>query len=166
MRKFKEDPKIEEFVKNASSTPELAFPCRYEKLEFKKGIAHLDGQTALKYARSRHSEIDGGDFNRARRQQQVIEGIKSKVISLGFIPKIIPLLNEFKKDVKTDVGLEIIKKFIDQADKAKEYKTTTFVLTDQNVLKDSVSADGQYILIPNEGMDSWGGIKKIIKQLP
>ena len=166
LRKFKEDPKIEEFVKNASSTPELAFPCRYEKLEFKKGIAHLDGQTALKYARSRHSEIDGGDFNRARRQQQVIEGIKSKVISLGFIPKIIPLLNEFKKDVKTDVGLEIIKKFIGQADKAKEYKTTTFVLTDQNVLKDSVSADGQYILIPNEGMDSWGGIKKMIKQLP
>ena len=51
----------------------------------------------LKFARSRHSPDDGDDFNRAIRQQLVIESIKDKVISLGFIPKIIPLMNEFKK---------------------------------------------------------------------
>lgn len=161
-QQFKDNPKLEEFVKNATDSPELAFPCRYEKLEFKKGITHMDGQTALKYARSRHSETDGGDFNRALRQQQVIEAIKNKVISLGFIPKIIPLMDEFKKDVKTDIGLDIIKKFISQADKVEEYKITTFVLTDQNVLKNAVSDDKQYILIPSEGIDNWNGIKKLI----
>ncbi|HEX7542479.1 MAG TPA: LCP family protein [Patescibacteria group bacterium] len=161
-QQFKDNPKLEEFVKNATDSPELAFPCRYEKLEFKKGITHMDGQIALKYARSRHSETDGGDFNRALRQQQVIEAIKNKVISLGFIPKIIPLMDEFKKDVKTDIGLDTIKKFISQADKVKEYKITTFVLTDQNVLKNAVSDDKQYILIPSEGIDNWNGIKKLI----
>jgi len=161
-RQFKDNPKLEEFIKNASSSPELAFPCRYEKLEFKKGPNHLDGETALKFARSRHSADDGGDFNRALRQQQVIEAIKDKVINLGFIPKIIPLMNEFKKDVKTDISLDIIKKFISQADKTKEYQITTFVLTDQNVLKNAVSDDKQYILIPREGMDNWSGIKEII----
>ena len=161
-RQFKDNPKLEEFIKNATDSPELAFPCRYEKLEFNKGPAHLDGATALKFARSRHAPEDGGDFNRALRQQQVIEAVKDKVISIGFFSKIIPLMDEFKKDVKTDIGLDIIKKFIGQADKSKEYKITSFVLTDQNVFKNAVSDDGQYILIPNEGMDIWTGIQKII----
>ena len=47
----------------------------------------MDGTTALKFARSRHSPDDGDDFNRAIRQQLVIESIKDKVISLGFIPQ-------------------------------------------------------------------------------
>lgn len=161
-RQFKDNPKLEEFVKNASSSPELAFPCRYEKLEFNKGPNHMDGITALKFARSRHSPDDGGDFNRALRQQQVIEGIKNKIISLGFIPKIIPLMDEFKKDVKTDIGLDIIKKFIGQADNIREYKITTFVFTDQNVFKNAISDDKQYILIPREGIDNWRNIQQII----
>lgn len=161
-QQFKDNPKLEEFVKNATDSPELAFPCRYEKLEFTKGLSHMDGVTTLKFARSRHSPDDGGDFNRALRQQLVIESIKDKVISLGFIPKIIPLMNEFKKDVKTDIGLDEIKKFISQADKIKEYKITSFILTDQNVLKNAVSDDRQYILIPREGMDNWESIQKII----
>lgn len=161
-RQFKDNPRLEEFIKNASSSPELAFPCRYEKLEFKKGLTHLDGITALKFARSRHALEDGGDFNRAMRQQQVIEAIKNKVISLGFIPKIIPLMDEFKKDVKTDIKLDIIKKFISQANKLNEYKITSFVLTDQNVLQNAVSDDRQYILIPREGIDDWRGIQRII----
>ena len=162
IEQFKVDPKLEEFIKNASVSPELAFPCRYEKLQFTQGLTHMNGDTALKYARSRHSPDDGGDFNRALRQQQVIEAIKNKVISFGFIPKIIPLLDEFKKDVKTDIGLDTIKKFISQADKSKEYKITSFVLTDQNVLKNAVSDDRQSILIPQEGMDNWEGIQKLI----
>lgn len=122
----------------------------------------MDGITALKFARSRHSPDDGGDFNRALRQQQVIEGIKNKIISLGFIPKIIPLMDEFKKDVKTDIGLDIIKKFIGQADNIREYKITTFVFTDQNVFKNAISDDKQYILIPREGIDNWRNIQQII----
>lgn len=164
-RQFKDNPKLEEFIKNASMSPEFAFPCRYEKLEFKKGLTHMDGTTALKFARSRHSETDGGDFARALRQQQVIEGVKDKVINPGFIPKIIPLMNEFKNDVKTDISLDIIKKLMGQADKTKEYKTTTFVLTDQNVLKNAISDDKQYILIPNEGIDNWNGVTETIKNI-
>lgn len=162
---FKDEPKFEEFVRNSTASPELAFPCRYEKLEFNQGLTHMDGTTALKFSRSRHSPEDGGDFNRALRQQQVIEAVKNKVISLGFITKIIPLMDEFKKDVKTDIGLDIIKKMIGQADQISEYKITSFVLTDQNVFKNATSNDGQFILIPNEGMDNWNGIQTIIKNV-
>ena len=41
----------------------------------------LDGPTALAYARARHTE--GGDFDRAQRQQQVILAIKDRILELG-----------------------------------------------------------------------------------
>lgn len=164
-RQFKDNPKLEEFVKNATDSPELAFPCRYEKLEFVKGRTHMDGVTALKYARSRHSPEDGGDFARALRQQQVIEAVKNKVISLGFVTKIIPLLDEFKKDVKTDINLDLIKKLIPLANQSDKYIVTTYVISDDNLLQNAVSADRQYILIPKEGMDVWSGIQKGINNI-
>ena len=85
-----------------------------------------------------------------------------KILSLGFVSKVIPLIDEFKKDVKTDIGLDVIQKFIGQVNVAKEYKITSFILTDQNVLKDAISDDKQYILVPDEGLDSWAEIQKVI----
>lgn len=162
LNKFKEDPKIEEFVKNVTDSPELVFPCRYEKLEFKNGLLHMDGKTALKYARSRHSETDGGDFARAHRQQKLIEAVKNKVLSISFLSKIIPLMDEFKKDVKSDINLDTIKKFISQSDLIKKYKINSFIFTDQNVLKNAITDDRQYILIPNEGIDNWSKMHELI----
>lgn len=59
------------------------YRCRYETITFKKGLNHLNGETALKYIRSRHSsdnDKEGTDFAREKRQQQVIDAIKNKLI--------------------------------------------------------------------------------------
>lgn len=48
-----------------------------------RGLNHLDGATALAYARDR--DTAGGDFDRARRQQQVIYAIRDKVLSLNMV---------------------------------------------------------------------------------
>ena len=42
----------------------------------------MNGETALKYARSRHST---SDFDRSERQQLIIKAIKDKALSLGFL---------------------------------------------------------------------------------
>jgi len=59
------------------------YGCRFEILSFEKGLQHMDGKTALKYSRSRHSADleEGTDFARANRQQKVISAIKSKALS-------------------------------------------------------------------------------------
>ncbi|NMC35531.1 LCP family protein [Candidatus Beckwithbacteria bacterium] len=58
------------------------FRCRYEVLHFEKGLQHMDGQTALKFSRSRHAEGDEGtDFARSARQQKVLKAIKEKLSS-------------------------------------------------------------------------------------
>lgn len=54
----------------------------YETFVLEKGPQLLDGETALKYARTRKCNIClDGDFGRAKRQQQILNAIKDKVFS-------------------------------------------------------------------------------------
>jgi LCP family protein required for cell wall assembly len=67
----------------------------------------LDGPTALAYARARHSE--GGDFDRAQRQQQVILAIKDRIIDLGpaqMAARAPALYNQLAAGIHTDLSLE------------------------------------------------------------
>lgn len=54
----------------------------YEPFKLAKGFHHLDGATALKYARERHNDPEG-DFGRAKRQQEVLQSAKNKIFSIG-----------------------------------------------------------------------------------
>jgi LCP family protein required for cell wall assembly len=147
----------------ATDSPELVMPCRFEKLHFDKGVVHMDGDQALKYARSRHSNEDGGDFARAARQQKVIEAVKSKMFSIGFISKVVPLLDEMKKHIKTDITSEEINRLSKEAIYTNQYTIDKIVLSDQNYLKDSYSQNGQWILISKDGINNFTTIKKEIK---
>ena len=56
---------------------------RYEHLYIEKGWQHMDGELALKYARSRHGQgIEGSDYARSRRQQKILEALREKGLSL------------------------------------------------------------------------------------
>jgi LCP family protein required for cell wall assembly len=48
---------------------------------------HFDGPQALAYARARGTS--GGDFDRSRRQQQVILAIRDRILNLGNLPTLI-----------------------------------------------------------------------------
>jgi LCP family protein required for cell wall assembly len=54
-------------------------------LRFSKGTHHLDGRDALALARTRHNLCvkHDSDLNRARRQQALFAGMKSRLLSLG-----------------------------------------------------------------------------------
>lgn len=138
---------------------EQMFSCRYETLHFSVGTTQMDGATALKFARSRHSTTDGGDFARAARQRLVIESIKNKVISIGFLPKIVPTIETLANHLKFDFDLALIEKLIARADEFSQYQITSLALTDQNVLMNSKSADGQYILTTRVGETNYSEIQ-------
>ncbi len=74
------------------------------RLYIPAGRQHMDGDLALKYARTRH---DSSDIDRARRQQQVIRAVRDKVLSLNFplarIPEQLRILGD---SVQTDMGIE------------------------------------------------------------
>ena len=72
------------------------------------GIRHLQGPQALAYARTRHT--DGGDVDRAKRQQKVIFAIRDKVFSPEYFPQFIAqapqLYNAFSAGIHTNMSLE------------------------------------------------------------
>jgi len=161
---FEEKPELKTFFTDIEDNPPIAFPCRYEELHFEQGIAKMDGITALKYARSRHALEDGGDFNRAKRQQNVLEAVKSKVLGIGFIPKIIPLLSDLENHVNTDLPLTEINKLLLEAPNADRYTVETLVLTDE-FLTDGYSDYGGYIVYPKEGIDDWDRVKTAVQMM-
>ena len=141
-----------------------AFPCRYEHLHFDPGMQHMDGTTALKYVRSRHSLQDGTDFGRAKRQRNLIEAVKQKVFSVGLISHIIPFMASLKDDVTTDLTLTDIQDLIKHAQEINSYSVHTLALTDQNFLVDAVTSDGQDVLEPSAGDDNWDEVHAWIKK--
>lgn len=72
------------------------------------GTHTLDGPVALAYARARNTE--GGDFDRAQRQQQVVLAIRQKIVSLDMLSTLVGkaqvLYDEVASGVQTNMTLE------------------------------------------------------------
>ena len=72
------------------------------------GVQVLPGEWALAYARNRYTQ--GGDFDRAKRQQQVILGIRDRVLSLDMLPTLIQkaptLYQQLSSGVHTNLTLD------------------------------------------------------------
>jgi len=72
------------------------------------GRQTLPGDLALAYARARKTE--GGDFDRAQRQQQVILAIRDRIINFDMLPTLIRksgvLYNELSSGIHTNLTLE------------------------------------------------------------
>jgi LCP family protein required for cell wall assembly len=68
----------------------------------------LTGPWALAYARARYTE--GGDFDRAQRQQQVLLGIREKVFSAEMLPTLIrkapEIYQELSAGIRTNLSLD------------------------------------------------------------
>jgi len=154
----KKEEDLPELDKIATESAVLAFPCRYETVTFTKGLTQMDGETALKFARSRHSLEDGGDFRRAQRQQQVIDAVKNKVLSINFIPKIVPFIDELGDHITTDVKAD---RFILEGPNASKYSIATYVISDE-FMTQTRSENGQYIIVPRTGIDDWDEIHTVI----
>jgi LCP family protein required for cell wall assembly len=76
----------------------------YEGTHFSIGAGrhHMNGQTALAYARIRKSAGES-DFTRAARQQQVIVAIRNKIVAGGFLDDPIGFLKALGDTIKTNV---------------------------------------------------------------
>lgn len=142
---------------------EQQYTCRYENLHFEKGSQHMDGTTTLKFARSRHSTTDGGDFNRAARQRLVVTAVRDKVINIGFIPKIIPTINTLTKHITTDINFAKMNELVSKLPEISKYKIIPIALTDQNVLMDTKASTGQFILSPKLGENNWAEVRQYIE---
>ncbi len=82
--------------------PDPTVPSGQTEVDWEPGIYHLDGKHALWYVRSRWST---SDFDRHRRQQQVLRSLYQQVMSIGVIPKIPSIWAALRESVSTDLNL-------------------------------------------------------------
>lgn len=143
---------------------EKMFPCRYEDLHFDAGTITMDGETALKYVRSRHSPQDGGDFNRSARQRSLLLAMKNKVFTVSFFPKIIPFISTLSYNLQTDVGLEKMEEFITYKDDLSTYEILGITPTDKDILIQTRSSNGQDVLMPKAGEDRWDSVQTWLQE--
>lgn len=158
-----EDMKAIEATLSAEKAEPL-FTCRYEHLHFDKGVVHMDGETALKFVRSRHSAQDGNDFGRAARQRNVISALKNKVLAVNFIPKAIPFIATLASDLQTDISVSKMQEFLNVQNEIQNYTILSVALTDQNVFRFGRSNTGQFILLPKLGEDQWQDTHAFVQQ--
>lgn len=146
------------------------FNCRYEHLKFTKGKAHMDGETALKFVRSRMgTNGEGSDFARSRRQQLVIQSFREKALSIKTLtnPKtVVELVGTLGQSIETDIPLDKYLDFYNLAKKVAGVKS--IVLGDlgggKSILTVPNAADygGAFVLTPPN--DDFTPVKDYIKK--
>lgn len=124
----------------------------YDPFWIETGWQQLDGETALKYARSRNTT---SDFSRALRQQQILLAIKDKALDLGIIfspGKIKELYQAVARNVETNLETSEIIYLAQLADQFDNDQVTSAVLTDYGYGK------GGFLIAPDQSLYGAGFI--------
>ncbi|MBI4256449.1 LCP family protein [Candidatus Uhrbacteria bacterium] len=144
------------------------YSCRFESITFYEGWTHMDGQTALKFARSRHGNNgEGSDFARSERQQKIILAVKDKVLSASTFlnpSRISKMMDTLKDNIATNLDVweivrlagefkdlsagEIVHHVIDASDASPLYATVL---------------NGAYVLLPKN--DDWSALQRIAENI-
>lgn len=115
------------------------------------GKNHLNGATALYYARSRYST---NDFDRMKRQQQILLAIKDEIIKNGFLEntiKTIRAVNILSKGIETDADLSDIHNLLFILNLDFENIKRQIFDTNSGLLYSTFNEIGEYILLPSGG---------------
>ncbi|MFA5155664.1 MAG: LCP family protein [Patescibacteria group bacterium] len=142
---------------------------RFEHLHFDKGWQHMNGETALKYTRSRHAVgTEGSDFARARRQQLVLEAVKNKLFSTRTLLNpvmITKLANELSKNISTNLSAWEMLRLWDLFQEVDHSHIINKVLSDapDNLLISGTGEDGAYILTPRSG--NFAAVRNLVKNI-
>ncbi|OGK17971.1 hypothetical protein A3G67_04690 [Candidatus Roizmanbacteria bacterium RIFCSPLOWO2_12_FULL_40_12] len=129
------------------------YRCRYETVHFTQGKQHMDGNTALKFVRSRNAiGKEGSDFARSLRQQAVTEEMKGKIVktaftfNLGKIKEMYSILDKsVQRDISNQQAAALGKKLIFDG---KFYEKNFGLPRELFTIPDGSDYEGKYVLIP------------------
>jgi LCP family protein required for cell wall assembly len=133
----------------------------YEPFHIDAGWQHLDGRTALKYARTRATP--GSDLDRVKRQQQVILAVRDKLLKEKRLPQLLTqigsLLSMYSGSIQTNLTPGQLRELIEFGagiDRDKIYAVTL----DEQSIEEFFTPDGQDAIRLNPG-----AVQRIREQL-
>ena len=138
----------------------------YQPFRISAGLHHMDGELALKYARSRKTT---SDFDRSRRQMQVMAAVREKLLSLDILAnpkKIADLLNILGDNLRTNMQPSEIRSLLDVTKTLDMTNIINKVLdtTSDGLLLASQDSRG-YFVYPRKGIDNFSEIQNLARNL-
>jgi LCP family protein required for cell wall assembly len=124
--------------------PDPDSPAGQTDVDWLPGIHHLDGKHALWYARSRWST---NDFDRNRRQQQVLRGLYNQILTLDIIPKVPELWGVLNENISTDLGLNDLL-YLANVGARLDMMNVRSRFVGKSVLQSWTAPNGGYVLVP------------------
>lgn len=112
------------------------------------GLVHMDGDLALWYARSRQKS---SDFDRGRRQQEVLRALFTQALQAGTLTRIPELYNNLKDSVETDLNLADLLQLSLYAPKMTSADIRSYYIRPPYV-SSWITDAGAYVLLPNEDL--------------
>lgn len=141
----------------------------YQVVNFKQGTQKMNGDTALKFARSRHGNNgEGSDFARSLRQQKILMAVKNKATSFGTLTnptKISKMLDNLKQNLITNLQLEEISQLARLIQDIDLNQAISYSINDapDNFLVSGYSDIGAYILKPKTG--NFDALSKFVREI-
>jgi polyisoprenyl-teichoic acid--peptidoglycan teichoic acid transferase len=121
----------------------------YQTFHIDAGPQHLDGETALKYVRSRHG-AGNDDFQRTKRQQQVLVAVKDKLIENKLLTpmRLLDLFRVVSNSVDHDIPATTLPNLLTLASRVEVDQIEQLVIDTRYAQIDANSRFG-WILVPN-----------------
>ncbi len=140
---------------NASESPTYRVEHR-----FTAGQTHMDGATALLFARARYCTppAEASDFARSARQQLLVAAIAHKLRSFTGLFSLPSVMDALQSSVKSNLSLLNLWQFFSDAHFSSAQRIG---LSNQNVLVDA-SIGGQDVLLPQNG--DWNAVVQYVQQ--
>ena len=108
------------------------------------GLQHMDGITALRYARTRHQDAD---YGRIKRQQQVLLAIRDKALQPDVLFRLPAIAEALYGSVRTDLSLSEMASLLCIGQRVDRSAIRTYAI-DAGYVMDWRTDDGALVIIP------------------
>ena len=119
---------------------------RTQRLYIPSGLQHMDGEQALRYARSRHTSTD---FDRGARQQRVLLSLREQADPQALIPKLPALVAALKTAVRTDIPVDQLGQLLGLASQVDTANIRSYVFAPPLYSADTCADSRGCVVIPN-----------------
>ena len=107
----------------------------------------MDGETALWYVRSRNTS---NDFDRTRRQQEVLQGLFANLMSINSVANDPEIFNTYRNSVETNISLDVILSLITITPHLNEPGRINRYFIGPAETSNFITETGAMVLLPNE----------------
>lgn len=130
--------------------------CGTMTVRFEPGQQHLDGDAVLQYARSRYST---SDFDRSRRQMEVLMALRATAKSPSVIPRLPRLIPTVLDTVDTDLSMSEILSLAPVARTLRAEEIVSMRIDPNIVYDDSVPVGGMYQYVLRLQQAQWDALR-------